>query len=673
MSSNQLRESTSPYLLQHADNPVHWRLWGSAALEEARAARKPILLSIGYAACHWCHVMAHESFEDPATADVINALFIPVKVDREERPDIDAIYMNALQLLGIPGGWPLTMFLTPDGEPFWGGTYYPPTPRYGQPAFADVLRAVHKAFNEDAGAIDKNRVALVQALRENKSEGATRLPADFPDHVAAQLLAHMDAANGGLGGAPKFPQTGLLELLWRSLQHGGDRKMGEAVHMALTHMAQGGIYDHLGGGYARYAVDERWFAPHFEKMLYDNAALIELMTLVWRDDKRPLYRARVAESVDFVLRELSVEGGFAASLDADSEGEEGRFYVWKMEEIESVLGSEAANFCRLYGVARGGNWEHGQNILNRLGSLELLSDAEEERLASNRAALFAHRAKRVRPGFDDKMLADWNGLMIAALARAGMVFQREDWIARARTAFDAVRRHLAFEKDGMLRLHQSYRAGRAQHAAVADGYANLARAALILAEAGQGADYVTIAQRFVASLDRFFWDGNGGGYFYTAADAEALIVRSRFAYDQPLPNANGVMIEVLTRLYHQTGEESFRERSENLIATFASETMRSPLGHGAYLNGASFARQAWQIVILGPAQDPATTALLAAAHSLPRIEKMILQIEPGAALPPRHPAAGMAMIEGVPTGYLCQGTRCSPPVTDPARLAAVTI
>jgi len=674
MLKNRLSESTSPYLLQHTDNPVAWQMWGPEALALAKAEGKPILLSIGYAACHWCHVMAHESFENPAIAEVMNTLFVNIKLDREERPDIDAIYMNALQLLGVPGGWPLTMFLTPEGEPFWGGTYFPPEPRQGHPGFIEVLRAVHRTYTEQPEAIEKNRYALREALSAMaRGIGAERLSPDAPLAFATALAGNIDPVNGGLRGAPKFPQTPLLELIWRGFLKTRAPALAHAVTASLDHMAQGGIYDHLGGGFARYSVDERWLVPHFEKMLYDNAALIELLTLIWQETRTSLYAERVAETIGFVLRELrGGEGGFAASLDADSEGEEGRFYVWSAAEIVTLLGREAPAFCSAYDVTEEGNFE-GHTILNRLKTIEPLGVEAEARFMRNRATLFEARSKRVRPGFDGKVLSDWNGLMIAGLVKAGLAFGRVDWIQEAEAAFDAVLRLLSFEKAGALRLRQSYRAGQSQHDAVSDGYANLARAGLLLEEATGQRRFGETASRLAASLDQYFWDDVSGGYFYSASDAEGLIVRSRFCHDHPLPNANGVMVEVLTRLYHRSGEPRYRERTDALLAAFAGETDKSPISHATYLNGLSFAQSALQIVIRGTPGAQDTRGLRDAASSLPDPEKIVTVIGPDDPLPASHPAAGKSMSDGRAIAYVCRGTRCSLPVQDPFALAtAVT-
>ena len=436
---NRLAGATSPYLLQHKHNPVDWWMWGPQALEAAKRENKPILLSVGYAACHWCHVMAHESFEDEATARLMNELFVNIKVDREERPDIDQIYMNALHLLGEQGGWPLTMFLTPKAEPVWGGTYFPKESRYGRPAFGDILREVARMFREEPDKIEQNRAALLARLADRaRPAGKVTLGLKELDGAAKQLGNAFDAVHGGLRGAPKFPQPSILEMLWRAGLRTGDAGFFETVEHSLERMSEGGIYDHLGGGFSRYSVDERWLVPHFEKMLYDNAQLLELLALAFARSGNALFRRRARETVEWLTREMTTkEGAFAASLDADSEGEEGKFYVWSKAEIVEVLGAEDGEFFAAhYDVSDEGNFE-GHNILNRLND-GARSEDDEARLERLRGKLLAARAGRVRPGLDDKVLADWNGLMIASLVNAGIALDEPTWIAMARRAFDFI-------------------------------------------------------------------------------------------------------------------------------------------------------------------------------------------------------------------------------------------
>src|SRR5437667_7474991 len=479
MAMNRLADATSPYLLQHAGNPVDWYEWGSDALDRAKREEKPILLSIGYAACHWCHVMAHESFEDPGIAERMNELFVNIKVDREERPDLDAIYQHALALMGEQGGWPLTMFLTPDGEPFWGGTYFPKTSRYGKPAFINLLREVERVFRQDPQSVEQNRSALMARLAQSaRPKGRVVIAAPELDRAASQIAGMIDPVNGGMRGAPKFPQPTMLEFLWRAAQRMNDKRYFGAVELTLSRIGEGGIYDHLGGGFSRYSVDERWLVPHFEKMLYDNALLLELLAVAYLRSRNDLFRRRARETVAWLTREMTTpEGAFCASLDADSEGEEGKFYVWSLEEVTSALGSdEAAFFAAHYDVTAEGNFE-GHNILNRLKHIPR-SMEDEQRLAPLREKLLSLREKRVRPGLDDKILADWNGLMIAALVNAGLALDEPLWLEMAARAFLFIDAKMAHGD----RLGHSWRAGKLLVPGLASDYAAMIRAALALHE-----------------------------------------------------------------------------------------------------------------------------------------------------------------------------------------------
>jgi uncharacterized protein YyaL (SSP411 family) len=668
VSRNRLAEETSPYLLQHKDNPVHWQGWSPETLAAAKAANKPIMLSIGYAACHWCHVMAHESFEDPAVAAVMNEHFINIKVDREERPDLDSIYQYALALLGEQGGWPLTMFLTPDGAPFWGGTYFPPSSRYGRPAFTDVLRALSNTYRSDPERIARNVGTLSEALgRLSQPRRGDGIPPALTQQIAERLLQEIDPVNGGIGGAPKFPQPGILTLLWRAWKRGGEEAFRAAVTHSLDRMCQGGIYDHLGGGFARYTVDARWLVPHFEKMLYDNAELIELMTLVWQETRSPLYARRIAETIDFLGREmLTQEGGFCSSLDADSEHEEGKFYVWSEAEIDRLLGARAALFKRTYDVSAAGNWE-GHTILNRLGAMALADDATESELAACRAVLFRARAERVRPGLDDKVLADWNGLTIAAIAQAAQIFERPDWLALAADAFAFI---IGSMMDAEGRLQHSFRAGRRNHAAIADDYANLCRAALALLAATGDAAYLARAEAWIGVLDRHYWDDDGGGYFLAATDTEGLIARTKTANDSAVPAGNGTMVCVLAHLFHLTGKTHYRDRAEAIVAAFSGELQHNFFPLATLINGNETLQNALQIVIRGARDDPGTQALLRTVHEFSLPDLVLSVVAPDAALPDGHPAAAKGMLAGKATAYVCEGPVCSLPLGDAAALAA---
>jgi uncharacterized protein YyaL (SSP411 family) len=537
-SQNLLGRETSPYLLQHADNPVHWRPWGKDALEAAKAANKPILVSIGYAACHWCHVMAHESFEDPETAALMNALFINIKIDREERPDIDHIYMSALHALGEPGGWPLTMFTTPDGTPFWGGTYFPPEPRWGRPSFRQVLQGVANAFNAGAEAVTQNIAALTQALEQQAtaSVGDAPGPAQL-DTVAQAYLRMADPLHGGLRGAPKFPNPPIYRFLWQNAFRTGQAEARDAMHLMLQRMSQGGIYDHLGGGYARYSTDEIWLVPHFEKMLYDNAQVLELLALAHAHQPNPLYRQRAEETVGWMMRDMTGQriagnAAFAASEDADSEGEEGRFYVWTDAEVDALLGADSIAFKHHYEVTPNGNWE-GRTILRRMTPLG--QPEVEAALTKAREILFQAREKRVRPGWDDKVLADWNGLAIAALAKASVVFDRRHWLDRSIEAFDFIMTQMTTPRGG---VDHAWRLGRVTAAGLIEDQAAMARAALALHEVTGEMRFLAVAEDLAGAAQASFADGHGG-FYTTGADASDVpLMRPRSATDNVTPSGN---------------------------------------------------------------------------------------------------------------------------------------
>jgi hypothetical protein len=663
---NRLADATSPYLLQHRDNPVHWQPWDEAALAAAREADKPILLSIGYAACHWCHVMAHESFESAEIAALMNRDFISIKVDREERPDLDQIYQHALALLGQQGGWPLTMFLTPAGEPFWGGTYFPPESRYGRPGLPDVLQGVGKIWREERHKVASNTSALGEALqRLARPDGGGPLPDGFATRAATRLAQAFDTIHGGLSGAPKFPQATLLDFLWRQARASGDATMRQAVVHTLTNICQGGIYDHLGGGFARYSVDALWLVPHFEKMLYDNAQLLALLADVSADTRSPLLAARARETVGWLEREMLVEDAFASSLDADSEGEEGKYYVWQAAEIDRVLGADAAAFRLAYGVTDGGNWE-GDTVLNRLHQQALLAPDQEAALRASADRLLAVRADRVPPGRDDKVLADWNGSMIAALAKAAAVFDEPAWLQRAEAAFAFVALHM--QPRG--RLAHSWRAGRTLDLAFLEDYAQMATAALALFEHTGKQSYREQAEAWVRVLDEDYLDREHGGYFQAPASASDLVVRPKNAQDGPLPSGNGMLVTVFARLFYLTGDPAWRERAERQIAAFSGEAAHNPLGHAALLSGAMLLERPVQVVLVGDPASADLAALRRTALAAPVPDAVVLQIVPEAALPAGHPAFGKGPLRGRATAYVCPGQTCLAPAADPADLAA---
>lgn len=673
MSHNRLNTETSPYLKQHENNPVHWYPWGDEAFSAAASGNKPILLSIGYAACHWCHVMAHESFEDPDVASVMNDHFINVKVDREERPDVDSIYQTALQLLGEQGGWPLTMFLTPGGEPFWGGTYFPNTPRYGRPGFTQVLTSLSETFERNPDQVADNVTAikggLVNALNP-KGGGAITL--GTLNEVATFAVRQVDPFRGGTQGAPKFPQPMFFRFLWHAYLRSESIMFKEAVVLTLDQICQGGIYDHLGGGFARYSTDEYWLAPHFEKMLYDNGLLLELLSDVWLTTKNPLYSKRIEETIDWLLREMKAEVdtsnrfGFASALDADSEGEEGRFYVWNKAEIDTTLGTDAATFNKNYDVQAGGNWE-GKTILNRSQFIAWDNDIEIQ-MAPLRAKLFDARAPRTRPARDDKVLADWNGMVIAALARAGIVFNRTDWISLGRDVYDWIKDHMV-ANDG--RLRHSMCEGTLQHPAVLEDYANLSRAALLLLEATADHRFLDDAKQWVEVVETFHHDRSNGGYFMAANDTPGLVAQPKPIMDNAVPAGNGTLAEVQARLFLITGDDKYRTRAEAIFAVFAPEETKNNLYHPTLMIAWELLARGIQIIIIGANDCEKTKALRNIALQTPNRLSVVTTIEPEMSLPAGHAAAGKNLIDGQPTAYVCVGSTCSLPMTSPDALAEV--
>ena len=664
MPENLLGRESSPYLLQHKDNPVHWHPWGEDAFRRAADEDKPVLLSIGYAACHWCHVMAHESFESEDIAALMNAKFVNIKLDREERPEIDTIYMSALAMMGQQGGWPLTMFLTPDKLPFYGGTYFPPEPRFGHPGFPDVLNGVADLYAKEKGKIRQNVAAIKDGL-ERASEARPKRHAGIygPGQIKAaaeQALGMIDDVHGGTRGAPKFPQPVFLGLLWRAYKRNGDDRFRNAVTNSLTHMSQGGIYDHLGGGYARYSTDEVWLAPHFEKMLYDNAQLIELLAQVHGETGAPLFEQRLRETIHWSLAELRQKGGaFAGTLDADSEGAEGTFYVWSEAEIDAALGEDAKPFKDIYDVTPGGNWE-GKTILNRLAHLELGEAAAEAALANSRDRLLSLRAGRERPGLDDKILTDWNGLMIAALGYAGAMFSEAAWIEAAKKAFAFI---AGLETEAG-RLRHSSRLGVHLQSDVIDDYAQMIRAALALYQATFEPEFLAAALRWTAAANEHFWDSGDGGYYFSPKDAADVIVRTRTAFDNATPAGNGTMVENLARLYFLTGVDDHRRRAEAIIDLFGRQPSDQYLGMPGILNGYDFLSAAVQVVVVGAGGEALCAAARASAH--PNL--VLMQLDDGATLPTGHPATGKTSHGGSAAAYVCVGTVCGLPVTVPEDL-----
>ena len=663
MSHNRLASESSPYLIQHKDNPVHWWPWGAEALAKAKRTGKPILLSVGYAACHWCHVMAHESFEDEATAGLMNDLYVNIKVDREERPDIDAIYMSALHALGEQGGWPLTMFLTPSAEPFWGGTYFPPDDRYGRPSFKRVLTEIARIHAAEPDRAAKNAEAILERLNAERPplKRAEISETAFKD-LALRMAEMVDPVHGGLQGAPKFPQFSFFWLLWRCAMRFDLAPARVAVLTTLRNICQGGIYDHIGGGFARYSVDERWLVPHFEKMLYDNALLIELLVEAWRETQEPLFAQRIEETIAWLAREMQTpEGGLASSYDADSEGEEGKFAVWTPDEVKAVLGeTDGALFCGLYDITQAGNFE-GHSIPNRLQKLELENSETEQRLIGMQAKLFAARKTRVPPGWDDKVLADWNGLAIIALTHAADAFQQPKWLELAQRAYSFIRGHMT--RDGRL-LHAS-RGGIAKAPATASDYANMIGAALALFQSTGEASLLEDAKGWVAVLDAHHWVEISGGYAMAADDTEGLIVRTQTAHDDATPNANGVMISNLMALRLFTGEDRYRSRAEQTFAAYAGDVSRAAIGHTGMLSGALDILAPMHAVVLHAAgAEREADALHVALQSVSLPGAVRQRIADATHVPTGSPIKGKTTARSSAVVMICVGPQCSLPLSD---------
>ncbi len=674
--SNRLIHETSPYLRQHAHNPVDWYPWGEEALDRARREGKPILLSIGYSACHWCHVMAHESFEDEATAQVMNALFVNIKVDREERPDLDKIYQTAFQLLHRrAGGWPLTMFLTHDDQvPFVGGTYFPKTPRYGMPAFIDILRRVGAHYHQHQPELRQQNQALLDALRAEIATPAAGEPAaltDAPLRAARDALVHsFDPAHGGFGGAPKFPHPTSLERLlrcWAASVRGGepDRPAETAVLSTLQKMALGGIYDHLGGGFYRYSVDAEWQIPHFEKMLYDNGPLLALYAQAWQATQDPLFRTAAEETGAWLLREMQdPAGGYYATLDADSEGEEGRFYLWTPDQVRELLSTEEyVAFAVCYGLEQPPNFEnHAWHLRRTAEALELASRLGVmpaqvgEWLTAARRKLFEARSQRIWPGRDEKILTAWNGLTIRGMAIAGRHLGRADFVASAERALDFI--HARSWRDG--RLLAVYKDGQARLNAYLDDYAFLIDGVLELLQCRWRDGDLDFALALADVLLDQFEDRGVGGFFFTATDHEALIQRPKPAHDDALPGGNGVAAQVLLKLGHLTGRTDYLEAAERTLRWAWPTLEQIPNACNALLAALEdFLEPVQTIVLRGQPEALAEWWERCARSYAPR--RLTLAIPAAAAIGPGLLAERRVSAAPV-TAYVCTGLECRPPV-----------
>jgi hypothetical protein len=660
---NRLADETSPYLLQHKDNPVDWYPWGEEALARARAEDKPLLVSIGYSACHWCHVMEHESFEDAETAALLNANFVPVKVDREERPDVDTIYMGAIQAMTGHGGWPLNVFVDPDGVPFFGGTYFPPEQRQGMPSFRQVLEGVAEAWRTRR---DEIRAAAPRTVEGLSATARLRPSDDEPtphelEEAERGLATQFDPSFGGFGGAPKFPPASALEFLMARIADGAavTEQAAAMVRTTLERMAKGGIYDQVGGGFARYSVDAYWLVPHFEKMLYDNALLARAYLHAWQLTGEELFRRVCEETLDWALREMrGPEGGFYSALDADSEGEEGKFYVWTEQELREVLGDDADQLISYWGVDRGPNFE-GRSILYVEGG-----EVDADVLARARQRLYDVRAQRVWPGLDDKRLTAWNALMLAALADAGAVLERADYLDAARQCADFV---LEKMRDEQGRLLRTYKDGRASLDAYLEDHAFLSEALLVLYEATLETRWFKEARRLADDVVLRFRDPEAGGFFDTASDHESLVVRPRSFEDHPIPSGSSSAAYALLRVFAVTGDRAYERPAAEVFRLLHQPASRHPQAFGHLLQAMHFHFSTPREVALVGEQ---LHELAGVVHRRLHPTVVLAGMRPGDE--EAHDAIpllrGREPVDGRPAAYVCENFTCRMPVADPAEL-----
>ncbi|MCS7079843.1 MAG: thioredoxin domain-containing protein [Chloracidobacterium sp.] len=680
---NRLISETSPYLLQHAHNPVDWYPWGEEALARAKAEDKPILLSIGYSACHWCHVMEHECFENPEIAALMNELFINIKVDREERPDLDTIYMNAVQLMTGRGGWPLTIFLTPDGEPFYGGTYFPPEDRGRMPGFPRILRSVADAYRQRRAELRESIAEITAELRRlhEPLDGAGVLSPQILHDAYRRVATRFDHVHGGFGGAPKFPNSMLLSFLLRYWRRTGELHAIEMVELSLDKMADGGIYDHLGGGFHRYSTDDHWLVPHFEKMLYDNALLARTYLEAWQATGKPRYRQVVEETLDYVVREMTApDGGFYATQDADSDGEEGKFFVWTPDEIHALLDgplgrAEAEMVCRYFDVTEAGNFEGtGKSVLSTPLSIETVArlkdvtpETLEDVLKRAKRILFEARERRVKPGRDEKRLAAWNGLMLYAFARAAAALGRDDYRAVAERNAEFVLGTMYC--DGV--LYRSHKDGQNKFPGYQEDYACYAEGLLALYELTGRPKYFVAARELTDAMLVQFDDPEGGAFFFTGDRHERLITRVKDVFDNATPSGNSVAVDVLLRLAVLTGETRYRTRAENILQTLSGSLAKMPSGFGQLLCALDFyLADVREVVIVGPPTASETQALRRVVEETFRPHRVVALVDPDDADHGRQVAlaARRTMQGGKPTAYVCRNFTCQSPTTSPDEL-----
>jgi uncharacterized protein YyaL (SSP411 family) len=660
--TNRLAKEKSPYLLQHAHNPVDWYPWGAEAFAKSKKDDKPIFLSIGYSTCHWCHVMEHESFEDEDVAKYLNEHFVPIKVDREERPDVDQIYMAAVQAMTSHGGWPLSAWLTPELKPFMGGTYFPKEDRFGRPGFITILKRIDELWKSKRDELNESGNQLADHLKKMSEANA---PGEVKiDEVLEKSYLLMERGFepqfGGFSKQPKFPHSTTIQYLLRHHARTGNKRALEMAEKSLTEMARGGIYDQLGGGFHRYSTDTMWLVPHFEKMLYDNALLVSCYLEAWQLTKKELYARIVRETLDYVIRDMtSKEGGFYSAEDADSEKIEGKFYVWNPQQVADVLGKDGDRFMKAFDVTPRGNWDpFEESIPKKQSVLHVVEDGD---FAESKKKMFDARAKRVRPHLDDKVLTSWNAMMISAMAQASQALGEPKYRdAAMRAATFLLSTH---KKDG--KLLRTSRLGEAKLDAYLEDYAYLAAAMLDLYEATFDASYFEEARALAAKAVELFWDDTAGGFFTTAKGHEALIARMREEYEGPTPTGNSVMALTLLKLHDLTGDAAIRDRADKLIRSYKADLDRYPAGHAYLLCALDYLKgPSREIVVTGP--DPEPLLKVVRGRFLPN---KVLAFADGKAKIPL--LEGREAVNGKAAAYVCESMTCKKPVTDPAELEAL--
>jgi len=673
LKKNNLNNESSPYLKQHKDNPVHWQPWNTDVLQRAKQSNKPILLSIGYSACHWCHVMAHESFENKETAKIMNKLYINIKVDREERPDLDHIYQQSLSIMGEQGGWPLTLFLLPDGKPFSGGTYFPPTQQYGRPGFPELLKYMESLYRKETKKVEKVAEQITSAIRQQSTHPIKPIkkPAHDKDIKTVQrLLSQMDMTYGGTLGAPKFPQPLILKYLWHHYLDDTTtetaKKCYDAVIITLDAINNGGIYDHLAGGYSRYSTDEFWLAPHFEKMLYDNALIIDILTDVYAATGRHLYKTRIQETIDWLDKDLRpnrpINGNkhpaFAAALDADSEGIEGKFYIWQEAEIDEILKQRSEKFKKIFNVTKYGNWEH-TNILNTSAAFsENLDITEYEK---DKIKLLKARNQRIHPEMDDKILADWNALTIKAIAKAGAICNQPKWVDMAVSAYNFINNYMC-DQTGQLTHVLSDKHNPKK--AMLEDYANMCDAALTIYQVTNQKDALTKAINWIAIIEKnYASDGTEIGYYQTHKNATDIVSRPKITTDNVTPSGNSTLACVFAKLYLITTDVKYRTAAENLIEQIEPDNTDHATAYVVLLTAKSLLKQSKQLIIIGKAKTKTEKKFLSEIYRCGLPDGIVQRYKTKEIIEKQHPAYGKNQIDDKLTLYMCKQKTCSKPIT----------